>query len=135
MERNREKGQSLAEFVLVLPILLLVLAGAVDLGRLYYVSVALTDAAGEGAAYGAIHPDDLPQVAQRAQEATTGLITIDPSMVHIDAPVIATGDPITVTVGYTFTLFTPFLDLIVPEGELVLQGRATERILSGSLRH
>jgi len=131
--RERERGQGLVEFAILLPFLLIVLAGALDLGRMYYVSIALTDAAGEGAAYAAIYPDDLAQVAQRAQDATSGMVSIDASLVQVDAPVIATGAPITVTVGYTFTMFTPVMNAIVPGGALMLRSNATERILSGSL--
>ena len=133
MENNRERGQSLVEFVLLLPVLLIILAGVLDLGRMYYIWVALTDAAGEGAAYAAISPTDQDETKKRAQEASTGLVTIEPSMIDIEAPTVATGAPITVSVGYTFTLITPFMNVIVPDGQLVLRGRASERILSGSL--
>jgi TadE-like protein len=44
------------EFALVVPILLLILAGAVDLGRAFYAFVAVENAAKEGALYGARHP-------------------------------------------------------------------------------
>ena len=119
--------------MILLPVLLIILAGVLDLGRVYYASVALTDAASEGATYIAIHPDDQAEAIQRAQGATTGLITVDASMVSIEAPTIATGAPITVSVGYTFTLLTPFMNVIVPEGQFIIQGRASSRILSGSL--
>lgn len=52
-------AQTLIEFVLVLPILLLLIFGAMDLGRMFYVKVALTNAAREGANYLAYHPDEL----------------------------------------------------------------------------
>jgi len=133
MKRDGENGQSLVEFVILLPVLLIIMAGVLDLGRVYYASVALTDAASEGATYAAIHPDDPNEAILRAQEATTGLINIDASMVNIAAPTIATGAPITVSVGYTFTVLTPFLNVIVPNGQFVIQGRASGRILSGSL--
>lgn len=47
------RGQSLVEFVIVLPVLLVILAGLLDLGRLYYAYVAVTDVAGEAVAYAA----------------------------------------------------------------------------------
>jgi hypothetical protein len=53
---RRSRGQSVAEFAVVLPIMLLILAGAVDLGRVFYAYVAVENAAKEGALYGARHP-------------------------------------------------------------------------------
>ncbi len=53
---RRSRGQSVAEFAVVLPIMLLILAGAVDLGRAFYAYVAVENAAKEGAFYGARHP-------------------------------------------------------------------------------
>ena len=50
------RGQSVVEFALVLPILLLVLAAAIDLGRFSYAYVAVQNAAKEGAFYGARSP-------------------------------------------------------------------------------
>ena len=54
--RGRAVGQSVVEFALVVPIMLLILAGAIDLGRAFYAYVAVENAAKEGALYGARHP-------------------------------------------------------------------------------
>lgn len=51
-------GQSLVEFALVLPVLLLLVLGALDLGRLFSTKITLTNAAREGANYLARHPTD-----------------------------------------------------------------------------
>jgi len=50
------KGQSLVEFAIMLPVLLLIFGAALDLGRLFYVHVAIENAAKEGALYGASNP-------------------------------------------------------------------------------
>src|SRR6188768_3392868 len=52
-----EKGQSLVEFSLGLVVLLLVLCGLLDLGRVYFTFVALEDGAGEAALYLSLHPN------------------------------------------------------------------------------
>lgn len=44
-------GQDLVEFALVLPLLLLFLFGALDLGRAFFSYIAITNAAREGARY------------------------------------------------------------------------------------
>jgi len=54
--RKRSRGQSVVEFALVLPILLLLLAATIDFGRLFYLYVAVNNAAKEGALYGARSP-------------------------------------------------------------------------------
>nr|HID13799.1 pilus assembly protein [Anaerolineae bacterium] len=128
---QKEKGQSLIEFALLLPVLLIVLAGVLDLGRLYYAYVAVSDAAAEGAAYAAIHPDDTEGVVERAQAASSGLVEIDEGLVEIDCPTVAPGAPVTVTVSYTFTVATPFINAMVPDGVLMLRAVATDVILTG----
>ena len=54
--RERSRGQSVVEFALVLPLLLLLFAGAADLGRLFFNFVAVENAVKEGALYGARYP-------------------------------------------------------------------------------
>jgi Flp pilus assembly protein TadG len=46
---HRSRGQSLVEFALVLPVLILVIALAVDLGRAFYFEVTTTEAARDAA--------------------------------------------------------------------------------------
>jgi Flp pilus assembly protein TadG len=132
---QKEKGQSLLELALVLPLLIIILAGVLDLGRLYYAYVAVTDAAAEGASYAAIHPEpgERDEVFRRAQEASRGLVQIDPDMVKVDCPTVVSGAPITVTVSYSFTVATPVISAIVPDGVLMLRAVANEAILAGEL--
>ena len=131
--KGKEKGQSLTEVALVLPVLLFILAGVLDLGRLYYIVVAVSDAAAEGATYAAMHPNHTDEIVSRAQDASSGLVQIDADMVEVDCPSVALGAPVTVTVGYTFTVATPIINAIVPGGLLPLQAIAIEAILSGEL--
>ena len=51
-------AQALVEFALVLPILLLLILGVMDFGRLFYTKMVLTNAAREGANYLAYFPED-----------------------------------------------------------------------------
>jgi len=44
------------------------------------------------------------------------------------------GAAISVTVGYTLTLLTPFMQVIVPEGTLMLQSEANGVILAGAMQ-
>lgn len=56
-KNEREQGQSMVEFLLVLPILMLILSGLLDLGRIYFTFIALEEAAAEAALYLAIRPE------------------------------------------------------------------------------
>jgi len=132
--KRKERGQSLTEFVLVLPVLLIILSGVLDLGRLYYVHVAIADAAVEGAAYAAIHPDDVGGILGRAQDASGGIVQIDPDLVEVTLPpTIELGASVVVSVRYEFEMVTPFVNIIVPDGVLMLQAVSTEPILTGVL--
>jgi len=133
--QEKENGQSLLEMALILPVLIIILAGVLDLGRLYYAYVSVTDAAAEGAAYAAMHPEQSSrdEVLKRAQEASKGLVQVDPNAVQVDCPTVASGAPITVTVSYSFTVATPFINAIVPSGVLPLRAVAQEAILAGEL--
>lgn len=46
---NQPPGSGLVELALVVPVLLFLLVGALDLGRVFYSQIAVTDAAKEGA--------------------------------------------------------------------------------------
>ena len=131
MKRRSERGQSLLEFALVLPVLLIVLAGVLDLGRLYFAYVAVTDAAGEGAAYAAIHPDDTAEIIARAQEATGGMVEIDEDMVTIVDNPSGLSQAISVEVSYEFTLATPLIGTILPDGVIMLNAVAIEHKIVG----
>jgi Flp pilus assembly protein TadG len=109
--RDARKGQSLLELAIVLPVLLLILLGILDLGRAWLSLVALSDAAGEGAAYAAIYPSRTEQIQARAAGSTTALVTLEPSMVSVTAPNLSPGESITVTIRYPYQLLTPLPNL------------------------
>jgi hypothetical protein len=56
-EKKHEKGQSLVEFALSLPILILILSGLIDIGRVYVAYIFLEEAAAEAALYVSLNPD------------------------------------------------------------------------------
>ena len=55
--RPRTRGQSLVEFALILPLLMIFLATVLDLGRIYYANISLLNAAREGAFQASKTPD------------------------------------------------------------------------------
>ena len=140
---DENRGQSLVEFVLLLPVLLIVLAGLLDLGRLYFAYVAVTDAAAEGAAYAALFfppsdsatcPPDDSDICRAAREASAGLVQLDQAEIAVECPGCpnpASGDAVTVRVVYPFTLVTPIVEAMVPGSVLDLEAVATQAIILG----
>ena len=51
------KGQSLIEFALLLPILVLIIFGVLELGRAFFAFIAITNAARRGARVFTFRPD------------------------------------------------------------------------------
>ncbi len=64
------KGQSLIEMALLLPILLVLIIGAIEFGRLFYSKIVITNAAREGAYYLVTHKSDLNKSTGSAPNTT-----------------------------------------------------------------
>ena len=79
-----KKGQALVETALLLPILMLLVMGSADLGRVFYYSIAVTNAAREAARQGTYYDpvsnsnryDSYAQVLAAAQSEVPGDVTL-----------------------------------------------------------
>lgn len=67
---DREDGQSMIELAVALPVLLLMLVGAVEFGRLAYAAIEVANAARAGVAYGAQSPATAADIAGMENAAT-----------------------------------------------------------------
>ncbi|MEU4194824.1 TadE/TadG family type IV pilus assembly protein [Kribbella sp. NPDC026611] len=104
-----DRGATAVEFALLLPLLLLVVLGIVDFGRMLNAQQNLTQAAREGARLVALGQ---PNVAGRTQSAATGLSPVGVS-IQSSCPVGAgPGSNGSVQTSYTFQ-FTPGLGYLV----------------------
>src|SRR5437867_1729893 len=77
--RAAQSGAALIEFALILPLLLLLLLGGMDLGRVYYYAMAVTQAARAGAQYGAAsvaRSIDFAGMEQAARDAAQDIGTV-----------------------------------------------------------
>ena len=63
-KRRSERGQALAEFALVLPLVLLFIAGITEMARAWNIKQAVTDAAREGARYTVVKDDETDTMAE-----------------------------------------------------------------------
>jgi Flp pilus assembly protein TadG len=100
--KQSERGASLIETALVLPLLLLLVAGIVDLGGAFNSYIIVTNAAREGARYASKIPDDDVGIRGAAkQEATNyGVILADGNIAIDPISPAGSGTPITVTVTF-----------------------------------
>lgn len=135
-----QQGQSLVEMAILMVVLLLIMAGVLDLGRMYFTYLALQNAAGEGAAYGAINPEwvdssdnaDPNNITYRVRNESTGnLIDWSSTNIVVDVPTVEGGEPITVTVTYVFEVITPVMQAITGE-TITLGARDTQLIFLDS---
>lgn len=104
-----DRGATAVEFALLLPLLLLIVMGIIDFGRMLNAQQTLTQAAREGARLVALAQ---PNVASRTQAAATGLSPVGVS-IESACPVGA-GPGINGAVQTSFTFqFTPGLGYLV----------------------
>jgi hypothetical protein len=113
-------GQALVEFAVVLPILLLLMIGLVNLGILVNAQIVLTQAAWEGARAGATiadpssGDDEITGAVRRAAsplDADAVLIAIEPTQSEYprnEPGPLPRGYPLTVRLEYPLTLNLPF---------------------------
>lgn len=113
-------GQELAEFAIVLPLLLLVAFGVLDLGRIFHAAITITNAAREGARYGIIHSDDTDGIVDATlTEAQNSGIDLSTSIIDVGCPEgCGSGLPIRVTVEYHFTFI--LIGFVFPEPNLAI---------------
>jgi Flp pilus assembly protein TadG len=90
------------ELAIVLPILLLILCGALDLGRAFYYQVNVSGAAREGAraASNPAKTDADVRIAVRNESAST-LVIGDGNIAVSPSPNRVPGQPVTVTVSFS----------------------------------
>ncbi len=62
-----EGGQSLVELALAVLVLIILVSGIVDLGRILFFYVSMRDAAQEGLVYGSVYPYQCKEIEDRAK--------------------------------------------------------------------
>src|SRR3954454_163858 len=74
--RDSSRGQALVELALVTTVMLLLLVGALDLGRVFYGQIAVTDAAKEGALVASQGGTYTASVGAAVTEANGGFVQV-----------------------------------------------------------
>ncbi len=118
---QKSQGQSLVEFALMFPLLLMIIVGVFDIGRAYYAYVTITNAAREGARGGAGDPTNTSAILAAAErEANSTGVAITDSMITIGCATfsaspaydpskcgsLSSGDLLRVQINYPFAPIT-----------------------------
>jgi Flp pilus assembly protein TadG len=110
---RRSRGQSMVEFALILPILVLILIGIFDAGRAIYAYNTVSNSARAGARVGIVD-QNTARIKDAAKEKAAGLGLTNGDVTATVCTTLAC--PISVTVVYDFTPVTPIVgDLFNPQ--------------------
>jgi len=121
------RGQAIVETALVLPLLLLLLMGIIEFGRLGNTYLAVTHAARHGvrhATVGASNSDIVARVQAAATPLTRENITVEVTPV---SALRRSGQDVTVTVTYPLRLYLPFANLVFTANPVVVRSSLTMR--------
>lgn len=145
--RSNERGQSLVELAVSLPVILLLLLGTVDFGMAIFSYSILRDAAQEGALYGSFNPDNEVEIENRARNISPqgeDLIFSSPveltnkELVHVEVDALGNScqgttdgaaNSLRVRVRYRYPILMPFIGAIIGSDTIQLTGSATNVIL------
>ena len=131
IRKDSESGQSFTELAISLVFILVLMAGVVDLGRIFFNYIALRDSAQEGAAYGSICPTDEAGIETRARSASSRPVDLtDTTDITVEIFRDFAEDEITVRVSHTgFRMSMPFMGGV----NIPLRAHVTDTILTFSV--
>lgn len=106
--RTTRRGQSVVEFALVLPILVMIVMGIVEFGRIFMVQQIVTNASREGARTAVLPSstsDDVQTTVTNYMSSggLTGTTNVQMTNVGVTVP---SGSATSVTVNYTLSILT-----------------------------
>ncbi|MEN4043139.1 MAG: pilus assembly protein [Anaerolineaceae bacterium] len=137
--KSNEKGQALLELAVSLTVLLIMIAGVVDLGRMLFHYIAMRDAAQEAAAYGSINPTHCDQIRDRAwiAMANSPQVTVTTTIDGTDCAAAASnpakacyGKEIRVSLSdAAFPITMPFIGTFLGRQTVSLEAHITGTIL------
>ncbi|TVR22023.1 MAG: pilus assembly protein [Anaerolineaceae bacterium] len=139
-----EEGQSLVEAALGLVIIITIFMGIADLGRAYFIMVALEDSAGEAALYLSLNPECQTEASREDMSCanpnntefrarSVGGVELDWDRVDVRMSVpenYSVGDIVTVEVRYQFDMLMPFIRQVIGSDRLNLNATASQIILT-----
>lgn len=144
---SQERGQSLVELAISLPVILLLLLGTVDFGMALFSYAIIRDAAQEGALYGSFNPDNKIEIENRARNISpqgedeifsSPVELTDRETVTVEVTAIGNScqgttndeaNSVRVRVRYQYPILMPFIGSLIGTDTIPLTGSATNAIL------
>jgi Flp pilus assembly protein TadG len=140
--KQSEKGQSLVELAVSFTVLLFILGGLVDVGRVFFSMIAIRDAAQEGAVYAAItstkNEADIRAWVRNSSNHPVNMndlvdgdiqITANNSSGVIPVADACSGDSVTVTVTYHHRFILPLMSGIAGSDPIPMNATITNTVL------
>lgn len=121
------RGQSMVELALVLPVLLILILGMIDFGRLIQAYLTVQHAAREGSRLAITGAAD-SAVVQRVRDMAQGLNQSQLAVTVSPAGTRYSGSDVTVTVQFDFRVMTPILRQIAGGGQFPVDVSITSRV-------
>lgn len=123
---RNERGQTMVEFALIVPLLCVILFGVLQFGALYNDYVTLTDAARVGARKAAVSRHEANPAAAAEAAARASAEGLDPAQldVNVSATAWEHGGAVTVQAVYPYEI--DLLGFVVASGDLTSE--TTERV-------
>lgn len=109
---GRARGQSLVEFALVLPILLIIFMGIFDFGRAIYAFNSVSNAAREGLRVAIVNQNSAA-IDKEAKIAMTGLPSDATTVTFTSCGAPKIGCLVTVNVQFSWAAITPIIGNII----------------------
>ncbi|MGM8212317.1 TadE/TadG family type IV pilus assembly protein [Virgibacillus sp. W0430] len=122
-----QKGQAIVETALILPILLLLLFGITDFGRVFHASLTLDHAGREGARAAAIGTED-HVITGKIRDATSSLKedNVSISIAPAGKGNRESGTDVTITLVYPIDFLTPIIGQFI--GSFNLENKTVMRV-------
>ncbi len=120
------KGQTIVEFALILPILLLILLGILEFGRIFSAWMSITHASREGARDAALGGTTL-QVEERIDAVSAGLNPARIVVLVTPSGSRPRGTMVTVRINYSIDMITPLIGNVVGD-PLNISAETTMRV-------
>lgn len=111
-----KKAQSMVEMAIILPVLLLLLIGIMDFGRILGGYMIMHDLARDGVRAGVVGSTKSEIITQIKDNAV--LLTVVDSDITVTPSSDGSrnvGDPLTVSIKHDFEILTPFIGGIIPD--------------------
>ncbi len=116
---KNERGQALTEFALVLPLILILVCGMFDFGRIMYTHMSLNIISQEAVRLGALGDNDEVIIQFTEDHFTVGDSSELTVQVSPDDSQRKSGDYITVSIEYPINYVTPLISSIFPSPYVV----------------